>query len=504
MVASSSSQQSTSSEVNENGQRKDVSAIVTTTSELEKSRNSSLATTLADNPHHSSSWIHNLAIPIFVMDLSHCIIAWNQTMEEVTQTAASKSINGQMESMLRMESVDSFKSAMKEIIQAGATAVTLPNMAFRGEQAQQFQIRFCSQRNGDQISFIACFVEDAIIIPPVSIKPLADGADQQQQQQEKEHQSSSSPLSLQLVNDLNVPCVGVNLNREVTIWNSHIQQVTGYSEDNVVGKCFKNFIPNPKHQQRFFQMTANSSNSNFRSRPIEIGILSKDGETKPLVINIISCDKDPDSGRIFGFSMIATDMTNCIRDDRDDFGQPEEDLQWVENAKSALHINNSSGRSSSRSDVIAKDLRRLIDDANTSIFGVDTSGRINEWNQMTTEVTGYALEECCNQLLVEIFATESSLRPPSLQTVIDNALRGRGTSNFELEIYTKSNETRILLVNATTRRGSTNDEIRGVVFIAQDITEACRHDRAVAAMANELRQFIDTANAPIFGIDRDG
>ena len=30
---------------------------------------------------------------------------------------------------------------------------------------------------------------------------------------------------------------------------------------------------------------------------------------------------------------------------------------------------------------------------------------------------------------------------------------------------------------------------------------AAQHDRAVAAMANELRQLVDTANAPIFGID---
>ena len=41
----------------------------------------------------------------------------------------------------------------------------------------------------------------------------------------------------------------------------------------------------------------------------------------------------------------------------------------------------------------------------------------------------------------------------------------------------------------------------GVVGVAQDVTEAAKHDRAVAAMANELRQLIDTANAPIFGID---
>ena len=36
------------------------------------------------------------------------------------------------------------------------------------------------------------------------------------------------------------------------------------------------------------------------------------------------------------------------------------------------------------------------------------------------------------------------------------------------------------------------------------VTESKRHDRAVAAMANELRQLVDTANAPIFGIGEFG
>ena len=40
--------------------------------------------------------------------------------------------------------------------------------------------------------------------------------------------------------------------------------------------------------------------------------------------------------------------------------------------------------------------------------------------------------------------------------------------------------------------------------MAQDVTETAKHDREVAAMANELRQLVDTANAPIFGIDVDG
>lgn len=43
-----------------------------------------------------------------------------------------------------------------------------------------------------------------------------------------------------------------------------------------------------------------------------------------------------------------------------------------------------------------------------------------------------------------------------------------------------------------------------LMTVAQDVTETAKHDREVAAMANELRQLVDTANAPIFGIDVDG
>ena len=35
--------------------------------------------------------------------------------------------------------------------------------------------------------------------------------------------------------------------------------------------------------------------------------------------------------------------------------------------------------------------------------------------------------------------------------------------------------------------------------MAQDVTEAAKHDRDVASMARELRELVDTANAPIFG-----
>ena len=82
-----------------------------------------------------------------------------------------------------------------------------------------------------------------------------------------------------------------------------------------------------------------------------------------------------------------------------------------------------------------------------------------------------------------------------MQQVMDNALRDFSTSNYEIEFCTKFDETRHLLVNATTR--CDDETIIGVVGVAQDVTETKKHDREVASIANELRQLINTANVEV-------
>lgn len=151
--------------------------------------------------------------------------------------------------------------------------------------------------------------------------------------------------------------------------------------------------------------------------------------------------------------------------------------------------------------VMANELRQLVDTANAPIFGIDVEGNVNEWNLKTSEITGFSKDEAFGKNLVSTFIVPK-LRE-SVKEILDNALQGQETSNYELEIKTKTNEFRYLLVNATTRRNAENSII-GVVGVAQDVTEAAQRDRAVSAMANELRQLVDTANAPIFGIDVKG
>ena len=126
---------------------------------------------------------------------------------------------------------------------------------------------------------------------------------------------------------------------------------------------------------------------------------------------------------------------------------------------------------------MARELRQLVDTANAPIFGIDVKGNVNEWNDKTADITGFSKEEAFSQPLVATFIVPN-LRH-SVQEVLDNALKGIETSNYELEFRTKSNEIRYLLVNATTRRDA-NNNIVGVVGVAQDVTEAAKHDKGAS------------------------
>jgi PAS domain S-box-containing protein len=84
---------------------------------------------------------------------------------------------------------------------------------------------------------------------------------------------------------------------------------------------------------------------------------------------------------------------------------------------------------------VAQDLKMLIETANAPIFGINKDGQVNEWNRKAVEITGYQKEEVIGQHLVSKFITAEF--QDSVQEVLDNALRGKGTDNFEFPLYSR-------------------------------------------------------------------
>ena len=97
---------------------------------------------------------------------------------------------------------------------------------------------------------------------------------------------------------------------------------------------------------------------------------------------------------------------------------------------------------------ISKELTQLIDTANAPIFGVDTDGNVNEWNQKVEQITGFTKVEVMGHNLVETRITEEFKQP--VQEVLNEALKGNETSNYEVPLFTKSGERVMVLLNATT------------------------------------------------------
>eukprot|EP00959_Pyramimonas_sp_CCMP1952_P446415 9346696-Pyramimonas_sp.AAC.1 len=137
----------------------------------------------------------------------------------------------------------------------------------------------------------------------------------------------------------------------------------------------------------------------------------------------------------------------------------------------------------------------LIDTANAPIFGIDKKGLVNEWNNKAAEITRFAKEEVLGHNLVEEFI--HSDYKDIVKLVLENALKGEETANFEFPLFTKDQQRVEVLLNATTRRDK-DDNIVGVVGVGQDITERKKAEGELERVAQDLRALIDTANAPIF------
>lgn len=271
----------------------------------------------------------------------------------------------------------------------------------------------------------------------------------------------------QLIEKANIAVFGIGVDGNVNEWNDKMFEISGYDKRAAFGQNFVDAFVVVSLQQSVQEIVDGGLQGEGTSG-FELELRTIYGDIRYFLLN--ASTRRDFLGNITGVLFIAEDVTEQAQHDR---------------AIASM----------------ARELRQLVDTANAPIFGIDVDGLLNEWNEKTAEITGFSGDEAFNRPFVETFIVPK-LRT-SVQDVLDNALKGRGTSNYELEVRTKSSEIRFLLVNATTRRDAEN-KIVGVVVVAQDVTEAAKHDRAVAAMANELRQLIDNANAPIFGIDIDG
>jgi PAS domain S-box-containing protein len=127
--------------------------------------------------------------------------------------------------------------------------------------------------------------------------------------------------------------------------------------------------------------------------------------------------------------------------------------------------------------VRSDDLTALIDTANAPIFGIDANGLINEWNQKAARITGFAKVDVMGHPLTDEFITEDF--KSSVREVLDKALKGKQTANYEFPLYTKDGARVDVMLNASSRRDAAGN-IVGVFGVGQDITAFRKQEYALA------------------------
>ena len=256
-----------------------------------------------------------------------------------------------------------------------------------------------------------------------------------------------------LIDTANAPIFGVDNKGQVNVWNQCAMELVGYSTEEVMGHSLvQEFITDDFKSP--VQAVLDEALHGKETANFEFPLITKAGARIEILLNATT--RRDEQGNIIGVVGIGQDITARLAQERE--------------------------------------YSKLIDTANAPIFGVDTDGRVNVWNQCARKLVGYTMDEVFGKNLVQEFITKEYRS--AVKSVLDQALRGEETANFEFPLITKNGIRIEVLLNATTRRDEQGNVI-GVVGIGQDITGRIAQER-------EYSKLIDTANAPIFGVDIDG
>jgi PAS domain S-box-containing protein len=145
---------------------------------------------------------------------------------------------------------------------------------------------------------------------------------------------------------------------------------------------------------------------------------------------------------------------------------------------------------------LALDLTRLIETTNAPIFGIDDKGLVNEWNQTSEKITGFKKHEVIGKNLVQNYISKEHQK--GVKKVLDQALIGKETSNYEFPIYTKDGARNMILLNSTTRRDKKGNII-GVLGVGQDITEIDQLRTTLEDSAFRLKLVLESLSEVIWG-----
>ncbi|WP_435138334.1 PAS domain-containing protein [Pseudopelagicola sp. nBUS_19] len=388
----------------------------------------------------------------FGVNANGYVFAWNETAEQLTGIRR-RDVIGQ--NLFSGDVLDGCEETVSELF----------DKIFAGEKVGSFHISLQS-KSADRINVLsnatALRTANGKIIGVFTI-----GNEVTELTWEQTELSRVNNNLKQMIDTANAPIFGIDSDGNVNEWNQTAERITGFTKQEVLGQDLAACLIVEEHEERVADILRKAL-AGIEVANFSLPLKSKAGDHVDVLFNLSS--QNHQNGQVCCVVGVGQDTTEL-------------------NAEKAKY------------EQIANDLKMLIDTANAPIFGIDSDGNVNEWNQTAERITGFTKQEVLGQDLVSLYITDDY--KDSVSLVLNKALAGEQTANYEFPLFTKVGSHVDVLLNSTTRRNA-NGEIIGVVGVGQDITELNAEKAKYEQIANDLTKLIDTANAPIFGIDSDG
>lgn len=246
----------------------------------------------------------------------------------------------------------------------------------------------------------------------------------------------------------------LNPDQQIEWVNESFERLTGYSFAEVSGITPAFLFENKKESRTLDRLKTNILHGESFSG--ELMQQAKDGREYWVKTDITPVFHD--DGRLKNYIIIQTDITE----------RKEHELQMIS---------------------VLKEIESLIENANVPIFGINYAGEINEWNKVSTELSGIPKEAVMGRnWLEEMVASEYR---GACHQMISSALIGTPVSNFELPLRTPNRDL-VVLLSASPRR-DVHQHIQGVIFVAQDITELIEYRRNLEKIVQDRTRELNIA-----------
>ncbi len=269
-----------------------------------------------------------------------------------------------------------------------------------------------------------------------------------------------------LFNYANAPILVWNHAFRITRFNHAFEHLTGYKEDEIIGKELYILFPEASKDESLRKIECTLSGEYWES--VEIPILCKDGDIRIALWN--SANIYTKDGRTF----LAT-----IAQGQD----------ITERKKIEIKLRESEGK-----------YRELVENANSIIMRRDNRGRITFFNEYAQKFFGYSERDILGKDVVGTIVPETDSSGRNLRTMIENITRYPEIYATNENENMCSNGERVWVAWTNKAIRDENGRINEILCVGNDITEIKRAEKTLKDSEERYKRMVDAVTAYTYSV----